>query len=260
MFKNIQRNSNKIIDRVKGWLNLITFYGLILFAFLATFHLMFGWLLADFLGFKRKFPSLIFCEIITLTLVFFFVSYLVYKRFPNRFLKWRLNNLIGGLFSIFLPPASNFIISVALSYFIFSLLQPGVGLMWKEGPIFSEEIFKGTAAGLIALLITLFGIGIVFYISFGLLDNILKRKFPEATWIYIVFLFINLVGVCLVMAIYSWAKSKDFDILLFKELSTKIVKFALGFIPLGWFYELFVGSIAKEKRRTSGVITSGVKI
>jgi len=190
--------------------------------------------------------------VIILSIIIFTFSFIISKFFPKRFIHWKnwtqnLKNkkLIDKLIilliaSLLLPPISNFLMSLGLTLFIFSFIKHDVNLLWEEIAIDSEIIYEflgGVALLPFGLLFSLFVILILPWIFF---EKILKKenllKYVGPIWF--------------VTCLTALEILKDFP--LFQKIANIILKISsicvqliIGIIPLGWFYELFIGSITK---------------
>jgi len=259
MVWNIQEHIKNGVSFLKQWANLVIYYGLGLFAFGAVIYLVTACVI-------RKTSFLVLCELILFSFEIFSLSFLAYRKFPGRFIKWKQDNLWpreSAESSLFLPPYSNLLMSVSLSFFILSFFESETRLVWEQYSGFSETIYE-LIAGLhvVAPIVIIYCVVITFPLLFLKKVFFSKRGIPTiGFYIFVIIITIFLFGENspVVKVIFDPILKNTFvnsvlnNILI---LFTKLIKFMIGCVPLGWFYELFVGSIAKdakEKRRTSGI-------
>lgn len=231
----------KWISFVTYWVSLVTYIGLGLFALVVAFYTV-G------LAVKRELPQAVSYEIFFLSLAIFLLSFLTYRLFPERFIEWDPREL-----SLYLPPFSNLLMSVSLSYFIISLLNQRAAFFWEKLLSLAEAepliyIIIGSLSFVIPIFVIFFIITVFlpFWFAKNFAKGILSKTLLAAGFI---------VPLVLILWFsYSGLLDKAVNSQFFSDLSVQIGKFILGFIPVGWFYELFIGSIAAEKRKRTRAV------
>ena len=195
--------------------------------------------------------------IIFLAFLFFFVSYVIYKKFPTRFIEWvpvkkyfqkagikgafEFTACLPMLFLI--PPGSVIILSISLSFYIFSLLSGDIAIIWqkvfndREGPWFLvAEWF------LVPVFIFIFALFIRFIYYFK------KRLLKAGNTIKVFIIVIFLLAWIVFMAWLLHGPTEHKATFLFEQIYMPFLMLLVGAFPLGWFYELFIGSIGREER------------
>ncbi len=196
------------------------------------------------------------------------------------------NNLGWTLFVLFyISPLANYFMSFSLSVFIFSFMNSGVKYLWdnsiSEGKIIYEYLASFTLAIpiIILLLILLFLISgfLAYAITLGY-EKIRMNLLPYFIYSFLtgksqqdrentnkqenLTLHYSIFTVLLVITVIFFEISDIIEIQILESLNTLVevianyiqpylillIKFIVGIIPLGWFYELFVSSswISKE--------------
>lgn len=179
---------------------------------------------------------------------------------------------------IFISPLANFFMAFSLSIFIFSFLNNNIKILWENSIVRNETIYQFLAVLTIGIFV-----GIVFMFFLYLFACVLAYIF---TWDYrkinpekIKHSFIRYLGntheesqldkqqalslqdvIFLILVLIFLFLSKFIDVTkmqFFENLEKFMgayfvyplvifIKFIVGIIPLGWFYELFIGSIWRK--------------
>jgi len=164
------------------------------------------------------------------------VSFLLYKRTPKRFPLWDhfLKLKIRSLYDFLFPPFSTFLMSVALFTFISHFSSPSFQVVWQKSLEEFPEIVENIAFYFVALVVFML---IIFVPPILLLVYGTKKEkrihFSKSVAIIVSFIYAIVVS--------YWIRPLDEETMhIFAE---KIVIFFLGFIPLHWFFELYIHSI-----------------
>lgn len=241
-----------IFNILKTWKIFIIFFGLGVFAFYVTVKFVLSVI-------NGELTSGSLYEVAVLSLIIFAISFIVAKFFPGRFVTWNvswlknlkkeklIDRLIAFLaLAIFFSPLTNLFVSLGLAIFLLSLINPDIKPLWEEIIIDNETIYKflGGAATIpffVFIVIAGFICGVVLLIV--VFEKILKKesllKYVGPIWLLGYLLLIELAP--------DFLLPQEIEDAILK-ISSKVVRFIIGSIPLGWFYELFIGSIAKEEK------------
>ena len=204
---------NTINNVYNIWARLLTYGASFLFAFEVT--IMAIWkinlliiLVAGFLG--------------------AYINFLLSKKFPKRFPLWNIN-----IRNIVFPPYSSFFMSAALFIFSGHFLFSNFQIVWQESltkalPSVITEIALWFVGAPIAL-------GLIFVPSLLLLIY-LTKKTKEIT-------FLKLLPVLFLSTTIAYFVGALLDNRGFHLFAEKVVPLFLGFLPISWFYELFVSSL-----------------
>lgn len=239
-------------DILKGWNKLVIFVGLGFFAVYVGIE-----------GLNNLTDSKAF---IILSIIFCIVSFAEYKFYPEKFPYWnirwtikllksvsvskpKLNRGMGLLMMLYLviilvaSPLSGILKSLGLSFYILTFFNPEVSNLWKE--VYANNSIYG-------ILVKLFIVPLVF-VFFGVILPMMFISFMEKAFgksiftkyaIYIWLLIFSIIVIILLSNNILWVKNMDKEIY---NIFLVFISFVIGFVPLGWFSELFIGSIIKEE-------------
>lgn len=144
----------------------------------------------------------------------------------------------------FKPPVSTFLFSVALAFFLLSLINDEIDLFWKQ---IAREKFSDIDR-IIGSFILMFFILIFVLLIVVLAGKLFRKKKPLRN----LSVFLIFTGMW-IMFIYL-AGNNAFDIsdsiFLFwlSRILDESVNICLGSIPLGWFYELFIAPLFRSQK------------
>lgn len=182
--------------------------------------------------------------IVTSAILLFSISIFIQKKLPHRFLDWTNLKIITRdrlLLDIFgRPPILNALYSLALSFYLFSFLDPNILKAWKNTSFSFESVYWSIAA--YGVLGPLFMVTLLNFILIPLflISKIVSKKNlfvkTSGVFIYIIIIFL------FVIAYYLFVPDEDLMI----GFMVPIAQFIIGSVSIGWFYELFIGSLAKK--------------
>lgn len=206
-------------------------------------------------------------KVLGLGVVIFILNLITYRLFPQRFpeVKWfryaKPNLQSFKYFLINLKEETmllRILYSISLSFFILSLLDSNVREIWWRFAILSSSY------DFVAISTFLFIAGmsqLILFFGFAYLVSkyiqgrslIIKAIF---TTVYTLLIILILILIYLNPSSVAHDSSTEsiFNIpsdsligLMMERFFTPLITLIIGSIPLGWFYELFVGSILKQK-------------
>jgi hypothetical protein len=156
-------------------------------------------------------------------------NFLLSKRFPERFPLWR-----GGFHPFFfIPPYSSFFMSIALFIFLGHFFIPSFQSIWQKSLI---EAFPDVVEEMACLFIGGAVVISLIFIPPILLFYRITKKTEKITFQKV----LPTVFLAMIIAYFVGILIDRAD---FQALAKKLIIFILGFVPIHWFYELFLGSI-----------------
>ena len=176
------------------------------------------------------------------------INYILSKKFPNGFNTWGQYKHPYDIF--FVAPVSIIIISTAFIVYVFNYFNPLANEIWLSAlqilpalyDIAGREVFVFSYSIILVILMVL----VPFIIFRKIFKLIKKRDHKFGEYKKQAFLFY----ICGSFLIFSF-----FIILLnflivnkIIENSVGVITFIVGFIPIHWFYEIFIGSLLKRKK------------
>ena len=176
-------------------------------------------------------------QMIVLTVLFFTTSWIVYRKFPERFVSWKEITHHKLLMYIYFPPVSTFFMAIGLSFFLLTFLNEDLRKTWEFIKILPSVLGMSL----------IFPAGAIFFVILfmpwskylQLEHSALQKKIMFVAlwtlfWVIVLFLI--------------WVSFAEFR-LLYEQMMVPIFVFLAGSIPLGWLYELYFGSFAKRALR-----------
>lgn len=173
-----------------------------------------------------------------------FLNFLLYKMSLSGYHVWSKNSFGHDLTKVpfmflFIPPFSIFIMSSSLMVYIssyFSLEAKGV---WEEGlyllPNFLNFITDSIViTGLVMIII------LGMFMIIGILQKYKNQKIPINRKRYLYFITIGVVVLVMILRFYGSYDEGNIFYVIVSQHSRLLLVFFLGFIPLHWFYEIFV--------------------
>jgi len=236
----MEQNIIKIIKECKIFISIIIFSVSILFAYIILF--------ATILSINYSFDGFMF---IILGMPLVLLNFLLYKRFPERFASWnhnfksKMKHDYAGMIS--LPPFSIIAMSTALIVFLFHFFNQFANMIWMSSldrlPLLMESVgmyfIKILFFIIFFVVIPIFIFMACMYLSnkiFPKLKSFLKNKKFK-----ILFLILTLIYFLVVIYfLYDFQKNGRLENI--PELVKMIMSIIIGFIPIHWFYELFIAS------------------
>lgn len=227
---------NDLAHVAKLILAVATFFGLSLTALATSL-----WVFLCGIGGEISPPSALL--IFLLASAFFLQSWVMYHFFPQRFISWQ--KVWKMSFSDFPlcwlnPPFTNIFMAISLSFYTGSLLDLSLKQSWLRSEVILAKTYKivGEFFGLALpslFIALLFSVVIPIFLVAKYLDG--KMNLKNILLVTLCALGGLTVTVLLISRIDLLSHQSEF-----------LGRLLVGSLPIGWFYELFVGSIAKEKR------------
>jgi len=212
------------------WLNLVIYCGSVLFAAMA-FVIVF-----------RKMVNPL--AVIGFGVLGCLINYLLSRKLPKRFPLWHnLKQTLKGFrrvsILLFLPPLSVFLMSAGLGLFIAGLFIESFADAWQRSLQLLPYVFSELGLYFVLLpvfMVLLFApvVIILIYVSK------LKIKYPKAISIFLAVIYALFITFLLIKTL------GEVDL---TEGPSKVMAFILGFIPLHWFFEIFVSSVINDKTK-----------
>jgi len=240
----MKENIIKIIKEYMIFINIITFSVSLLFAYII--------LLVVISSISFSFESLTF---IILSMPFILLNFFLYKKFPKRFASWNYNfkstikNDYIGI--IGLPPFSIIAMSIALLVFLFHFFNPLANMIWMNSLGRLPLLMESTGIYFIEILfffivfmaIPIFMLMVFIYLSnkvFHELNSFLKGKKFKVFFLILTLIYFLVI----IYFLYDFQRNGRLENI--PELAKEIINVIVGFIPIHWFYELFIGSLLSK--------------
>ncbi len=227
-------------------------------------------------------PFLVVYKVIILSLFIFFLNFMMAQLFPEKFLGWNFNQTckiilrreykkiewtlkLKCFIASFIFLAAYLVMSISLSIYIFTYISDEINKLWQKSLLILDPLYKFAAFitiitfSYIPIIFLISGIfyylfNLLFYLFIGPLD---KKENQAVSRILIKIIILFLVNSAfVVILVFLILTNQDVIALLdnlFKSFFEKLIdiyteplahfiKFLVGFIPMGWFYELIIGS------------------
>ena len=183
----------------------------------------------------------VFISFILVFLAIFWSSRYLRKRNPDKFIQK------SSKFSI-----AYFFLTVSLSFFLLSLVFDSVKIDWTRF-VNENTAYKGILDATVLPIFILFPAFATIYPVWrlysrkkGLLVNTVIAFLYVSFWILMLYLFArNIFGLESLLHTVGDTINYYYEIIA-AILIVPLLKFTVGFLPLGWFYELFVGTVAPQ--------------
>lgn len=172
------------------------------------------------------------------------VNFFLAKKFPARFIPWSRRTKTDSYKAIFAQLGFAMITSTALIVFVFHFFDPLAKEIWSVGLDFLPEIMNEAGMRIFALFIFLpVLIALCFLTFYGIL-KLLKKKTEIDCHKSLFYLTVAISTI-----LYTYLLAKLIDATVGNEIidySGKAISIIVGFIPIHWAYEIFVGSLFKK--------------
>lgn len=195
---------------------------------------------------KNIYGELIFSSLIIFVFFGFvgaILNYVLYRRFSKEYHVWGNKEVkesslgVKAMLVPFIPPVSTFLMSSALSLYIVRLFSEYYKKIWDINSILLPNVLEGFFVNF------LFGF-VIFIISFALMvisTYLVSKVFKgDGSGILVLLYLLTIVG----SGVLYWF---SFENELVVSITEKSLYFLIGFIPVHWFYFLFVSPFRKQK-------------
>ena len=181
---------------------------------------------------------------IILTIPLVIVNFFLARKFPARFISWPQRTRADSYKAIFAQLGFAMITSTALIVFVFHFFDPLAKEIWSAGLDFLPEIMNEAGMRIFALFIFLpVLITLCFLTFYGVLKLFKKKTEIDCHKS----LFYSIIAVSTIL--YTYLLAKLIDATVGNEIidySGKAISIVVGFIPVHWAYEIFIGSLLKK--------------
>lgn len=180
---------------------------------------------------------------IILGLPFVFINFFLSKKFPHRFTSWTGSVGIKPSNFFVYPPFSTIAMSTALIIYLSHFIDIDAEFIWDKSinllPLILETIGMNLTALPVLIILAFILVG-PFYIFYFFYKNKFRAMQSRSKYILLtLFLIYSFIVSYLLMSKYLLAIDSV-------KLLAQITKFVVGFIPIHWFYELFIASLKPE--------------
>lgn len=189
-----------------------------------------------------------FLLIVILGIVIFILSSLIHKKFSHRFIVWPSRERTGRPSLSWLgPPISTSVFSLSLSVFILSFLDQNMYTLWNNYiRIDVIGLYQQIAVNFIfsPIFVVIFVL-LLFFPVFVVAKLAVGRDNLKGAILVILFIFFWLVllNLFIFYGVSPIDKALNF---LVESIFTPLAILVIGSLPVGWFYELFVGSLLRD--------------
>jgi hypothetical protein len=231
----------------------IIFYGLGIFALFTAIRL---------LHLHNEISAYKLYEITIISIIIIFSSLFVYRISSKKFACWDIKytaellkqRLKYGLKDVFdlidllriillISPISNILRSIGLAIFILTFVDPDINILWQNIHTGSSDVYK--FIGLI-LIIPLIVFTTIFLPTFFF--HFFKNKYQKDLAKYIMPIWILILSITISILIGIELPFVFSLRAIIVQVLITLAQIIIGFIPLGWFYELFISSIITKDK------------